>query len=277
MLPVLLLACTSTDHPFDLDAATDSRCQQDADWLACAYETDTLHTDWGPSDDHRDVHWQVPLGDPPAEGWPAVLLFQGTGYTAELFYTAEADGPWGLWHQGRLVAALLDQGFAVFAPEAHLNGDTWWDTNVVYWQRAWERSRDHALMETLLAALADGEFGPVDTDRLYATGISSGGYMTSRMAVSYAEHFAALAIQSASYATCSGRGCRVEDLERDHPPTLFLHGDKDKIVPAPTMTRYADDLDAQGTETRVCVDEDAGHEWLGIAPTEIPAWFTRLR
>src|SRR5262249_52034297 len=119
-----------------------------------------------------------------------------------------------------------------------------------------------------------GTFGPIDMSRLYATGISSGGYMTSRMAVSYAGMFKALAVQSGSYATCAGLLCAIPDrLPSDHPPTLFLHGRVDLIVPLLTMQMYADRLTAEGHPVKVVIDDSAGHRTLARAPNEILAWF----
>lgn len=98
--------------------------------------------------------------------------------------------------------------------------------------------------------------------------------MTSRMAVSHAGTFRALAIQSASYADCVGPLCSVpEDLPDDHPPTSFLHGVLDPVVPIWTMYPYRDRLDAQGTTTRTVTDPFANHRFLRAAPDEIVAWF----
>src|SRR5687767_1183792 len=98
--------------------------------------------------------------------------------------------------------------------------------------------------------------------------------MTSRMALSYPGKFRALAVVSASWATCAGSLCSIPPpLPSDHPPTLFLHGERDDIVPISTMRLYADALTAQKTEIRVVTDPDAGHVWLDVAPVEVPAWF----
>ena len=81
------------------------------------------------------------------------------------------------------------------------------------------------------SAASTAAFGPINTTRLYAMGISSGGFMTSRMAVSYPGKFRALADHSGSYATCSDTCTVPTPLPSNHPPTLFLHGDTDAIVP----------------------------------------------
>lgn len=97
--------------------------------------------------------------------------------------------------------------------------------------------------------------------------------MTSRMAVSYAGTFRALADSAGSYATCSATCTVPTPLPNDHPPTLFLHGDADNVVPMSSVQPYIDALRAQGHEVKVVTDANAGHEWLVEGPTAIPAWF----
>lgn len=97
--------------------------------------------------------------------------------------------------------------------------------------------------------------------------------MTSRMAVAYPGRFRALAIQSASYATCAGPLCVVPELPEDHPPVLFLHGGADAIVPIGTMDTYADALEEDGIPTERVVEDTAGHAWLEVAPEEVVGWF----
>jgi predicted esterase len=90
--------------------------------------------------------------------------------------------------------------------------------------------------------------------------------------VSYAGTFRALAIASASYATCSNT-CSVPALPADHPPTLFLHGATDNVVPTSEMVPYRDALTAAGRVAQSIVDPAAGHEWLTEAETAVPDWF----
>ena len=46
-------------------------------------------------------------------------------------------------------------------------------------------------------------------------------------------------------------------LPSDHPPTLFLHGGQDDIVPIATAQAYEQDLVAQGIATKFV----AGHDY----------------
>jgi poly(3-hydroxybutyrate) depolymerase len=129
-------------------------------------------------------------------------------------------------------------------------------------------------MVAIFQAIHDGVFGPIDSGRMYATGLSSGGYMTSRMAVSYPGVFKSLAIMAGSYATCAGLICSVpETLPADHPPTLFLHGQNDLAVPLSTMEPYEEKLRTMGIATRKVINDACGHQWIPEAPEEVFRWF----
>jgi len=111
-----------------------------------------------------------------------------------------------------------------------------------------------------------------------STGISSGGYMTSRMAVSYQGEFLALGVCAGSYATCAGPLCIVpNNLPSDHPPTLFLHGLLDITVPLFTMEAYEEKLRDQGTLTRKVIDPFASHAWVNGSAIEVLNWFNQFR
>lgn len=247
------------------DASSDgasgvSRCSGD-DTLTCTREVLTISG--------RTVTYQVPLGTPPAAGWPAVVFYQGSLIPGARAFEATKGASFGQYNLTRTVKALLDNGYAVIAPNALDDGTTYWQTNIPPYATAWDGCADDVLVTAMLAQMDDGMFGPLDASRRYAMGISSGGFMTSRMAVSYAGSFRALVIASASYATC-GTYCSVPGLPADHPPTLFLHGADDTITPVSQMLEYRDALGAKA-ESRI--DPDTGHAWLGIGALEVPAWF----
>ncbi len=261
------IACAPHEDP-DLDRG----CVVEESRRWCGHETIQLSTG---ALSRRDVHFALPRGEVPDHGWPAAVLFQGSLHPAARFWEADLDGAFGAWHQTATVQALLEAGVAVITPDAQLGGHSFWNTNVLPWSLAWETSPDHRLVQALLEAIGDGTLGPIDAESLYAAGISSGGYMTSRMALSYPGAFARLAIQSASWATCSGPVCVLpEALPADHPPTLFLHGEADDVVPIGTMQRYHDRLVAEGHTTSLQTDPAVGHAWLDRSPDAVVAWFT---
>ncbi|TWI96356.1 polyhydroxybutyrate depolymerase [Mucilaginibacter frigoritolerans] len=64
----------------------------------------------------------------------------------------------------------------------------------------------------------------VDAERVYVTGISNGGFMTSRLACQLHKRIAAVAVVAASLDVNEGY-----DLESPMP-VIYMHGTKDKIV-----------------------------------------------
>ncbi|MGH7295157.1 MAG: extracellular medium-chain-length polyhydroxyalkanoate depolymerase, partial [Polyangiaceae bacterium] len=247
------------------DDGPSSRCQISASSATCEHQSTTVSG--------RPVAYETPLGSPPASGWPAVVYFQGSFVPGTDAFAAASSAPFGQYDLTRTVAALLDDGYAIVAPDASSDGTSYWETNIPPYESSWAGCPDDVLMQALLAAVAAGGFGPIDPAHLYAMGISSGGFMTSRMAVSYPGEFRALVDHSGSYATCSATCAVPTPLPGGHPPTLFLHGDADQVVPLSAIQPYLDALTAEGHEAQLVTDPDAGHQWLPEGPQVIPAWF----
>ncbi|MBK7758900.1 MAG: hypothetical protein IPI35_21395, partial [Deltaproteobacteria bacterium] len=130
---------------------------------------------------------------------------------------------------------------------------------------------DAYLVQDFLDGFAAGIFGDIDTNNHPATARYPGGYMTSRMAVSYPGEFNALAIHSGSYATQPAAACPgpAPTLPSDHPPTLFLVGAWDTIVPYYSMSPYLSRMASQGHDYDLVYNVYAGHQWLSDAVTEI--------
>jgi len=253
-----------------LDNPDAARCISDDDAVSCAHVTVPFH--YGALT--RQVHLQVPNGTPPDVGWPTVFLYQPSFFPADLAWDANADTVFGGLHQAELVRGLLDGGFAVLTPETRLEGLGFWQTNTPPQSIFWFTAEDAFFVGGILDAIDDGTLGPLDPDALFAAGMADGGYMTSRMALSYPGRFRALAIQSGGWATCAGAACVLPvALPADHPPTIFLHGEADPVVPLVTMERYADLLEAAGVDTERVTDPDVGHAWLAAAPTAVVEWF----
>ena len=262
MLVFSILACS---------APLGSRCELDGG-VRCSYESQTVWTEIWP----RRVLHQLPMGEAPEQGWPAVLLFQGLSAPAQSFWVAPEAKFKGWPHQAMLTATLLDAGYAVLTPVARGAGMGCWDSNLWPLSEEWERSPDHALMVELFEAIESGDYGTLDSQRLYAGGISSGGYMSSRVGIEYPGRFQGLLIHSGSYMSCAGALCEVpEELPEHHPPTLFLHGGEDRVVPAETMHPYAHQLEEMGLPVQVVEDPELGHGWHEDAPSAALEWFER--
>lgn len=242
---------------------------------------------------NRSVTYQVPEGTPPAGGWPVVFYYHGTNLASP----PPADGPTtfgpadpandapGARHLAATLHELLDdpgntgKKYAVVMPQAavQLLVTRFWDTNL---QIAYNLSSDYCFFPSLWSAIESGAYGPAsqfNMDRRFAFGMSSGGYNTSRMAVSWNSDnvWKALAIHSASYANCIGTVCNVPaTLPANHPPTKFFHGTQDTVVPIATMYAYYDKLIAQGRTAAVKTNGE-GHNLTAdmVGPGGIKAWF----
>ncbi len=266
-LSLWLSALTSTS------IAANSRCtEQSGSWfspaqISCSYQSLSLPSS---SITTREVKYQLPLGTPPAGGWPVALVYQGSLFPVE--FTRNSNAPFGGYYELKTIKALLDAGYAVIAPRAPL--ELAWLTNSAGPATNYPVTTDFTFLTNVFEHIAQGGFGPVNPQRKYATGISSGGYNTSRMAVSFPGEFKALVVHSGSYATCLGPACVVPfSLPLDHPPTYFIHGFLDTIVPWWSMDSYYDRLLWRGIETGRYTHISAGHEWLPQSPQLVLNWF----
>jgi hypothetical protein len=238
------------------------------DKIECPYETLRVK---GPLLT-RTVKYGIPQGPVPKNGWPTVVIYQGSFFPVE--FSRRSFLPFGGYNEILLIKNLMDHGFAVIAPPA--TESLAWMTNIVGIN--YDSSEDFYFVSEMLQRMGAGDFGKLDMSKLFATGISSGGYHTSRMAVSFPGIFQALAIESASYATCGGPLCLMpQSLPVDHPPTLFLHGALDPVVPINTMLSYRERLQEAGVPTQLQIDTFARHQWLDEAPEMITNWFLKYR
>merc|ERR1712000_178229 len=179
----------------------------------------------------------------------------------------------------------MGNGFVVLTPAAPAS--LFWETNIPPWDVDWTNSSDYRFMFEMFDHIENLTTfgGKCDFDHMFATGISSGGYMTSRCAVSLAKYFRAVVCESGSYMICGGPACVVpgathcEDgplsLPKDHPPILFLHGLIDPVVPYWTMELYKHALDLQGTITGLVTCDTCDHQWIPSAPEHVFPWFLK--
>jgi poly(3-hydroxyoctanoate) depolymerase len=244
-----------------------SRCVETSQVISCTNQESPIS---GNSRDTRRVLWEVPMGTPPDGGWPVVLMYQGTSHPVE--FTRDIDDPGGNYYQVETIKELLDNGYAVVAPRGINDGP--WQTNLWAGIFNYPNSDDFQFLSNVFTAIANGDFGPLNPNKKYATGLSSGGYNTSRMAVSFQGQFNSLVIHSGSYATCLGFLCSVpQQLPANHPPTFFIHGADDGVVPSGTMEKYYDRLLSNGRVADKFVKQGGGHSWFPESPGLIRAWF----
>ena len=261
-----------------------ARCS--ADGSNCSYQERNNWSWCGLLYTPRPVRWQVPEGTPPAGGWRTAFFYNGTTPTDLDPFTKHPLllNAFGMDTSPKIFQELLDnpagtgQKYATFAPNPPASAvvTQFWHTNVVF---PYAASCDYSFFNDFFNEIKSGSYGPssqYNLNQRYAYGISSGGYNTSRMAVTFngSSVWKALAIISASYATCAGPLCSVPSLPSNHPPTKFYHGMQDLIVPLFTMESYYNKLVAAGKETTKKI-HGGGHELTSdnLGGSGVKAWF----
>lgn len=282
-----------------------SRCAGEGGELSCSYQ----EVNFGYTCQHipfsRKVRWQIPVGTAPEGGWPVSFYFEGTvKHDSNPFQDKTNELP--------IFQELLDDPantgtrYAVFAAHPPLSPVyspphggflRFWNTNVV---PNYASSCDYDFLSQLFAAIKNGEFGSspnFNMERRFAWGHSSGGYNTSRMAVTFnqgttenhsqgscnewcnQDTWKGLAIIAGSYATCGGATCSIPNLPENHPPTKLYHGYGDNIVPHHTGNNYFQRLLNDGVETEFH-SHDGGHTEpfmnFGLGNSGIKEWFDRF-
>ncbi len=249
------------------DTYADSRCTQTPTQITCSHNVTNIEST---PFTEREVHWEIPLGSAPQGGWPVAIIYQGSFTPVE--FSRNINDDFGTYYEALTIKKLLDAGYAVLAPRAGI--DLAWQTNLT--GILYTVSADYYFLNNLFDAIDDGVFGNLNGDKKFATGISSGGYNASRMAVTWPYEFKALVVHSASYATCSGSLCLIPSLSSNHPPTAFVHGLWDPLAPWWAMDSYYDKLRWKGIATSR-LNVSGGHEWFAQSSDKIVDWFNKYR
>jgi len=259
----------------EMPSEAQSRCSTSQRGITCSHSS----TQFNIAGQKRTVHYQRPASGA-VKG--TVIIFHGWNLYADYGWDAQKDDYYGLYNKVRTVQALLEAGYVVITPNAQKPAG-YWDTNESPYNTAnlvkWEDSPDDELVLALLSGIGEGRFGAgTSLEAVHAVGFSSGGYMTSRMAYNYEGRFKSLAIASASYYYCGGEYCpasiaaSLKSIYKTHPPTLFMHGTKDSLVPVSTSETYYKNLKANNVATRRVTVKNMDHQWMPDAYKEVLAW-----
>lgn len=116
----IVVAIASSSSSLDPTSAKplDSRCFENETYVYCSHNILNVSYEFGT----RQVYYQIPLGSPPVNGWPVVFFFQGSFYKAEWAFWSYSDSLFGAWYQTHVLKGLLDNGFAILAPNADYYG-----------------------------------------------------------------------------------------------------------------------------------------------------------
>ncbi len=181
--------------------------------------------------------------------WPMILFLHGAGERGDDLRKVKKHGP------PKIVAKRKDFPFIVVSPQCPQ--DDWWPEKV----------------EVLIHLLDDivARYD-VDTDKIYLTGLSMGGYGTWALASAYPDRFAAIA------PVCGG-GSRYMARKLKDIPVWAFHGAKDKVVPLKESEEMVSAIKKLGGNARLTVYPDAGHDsWTETYNNqELYDWFLRHR
>jgi pimeloyl-ACP methyl ester carboxylesterase len=174
-------------------------------------------------------------GADPAKEWPVILFLHGS--------EERGNDPRLLKRQGlpKLLASGTDLPFVVLSPQCP-SGQWWWPKT--------------ALLDALLDHTE--RTYAVDSQRIYVTGLSMGGFGAWAMAYEHPDRFAAVVPIAGGYYDGTPNLpqdlCRMKDL-----PIWAFHGTKDTMVSVKESQRVVDALQACGSSVRFTLYPDAGH------------------
>jgi predicted peptidase len=169
--------------------------------------------------------------------WPLILFLHGAGERGTNIWKVEVHGP------PKNVTNHMDLPFIIVSPQCAEH-------------ELWSKESLLGLLDKIVQEY------PVDTNRVYLTGLSMGGYGTWDLGLSHPDRFAAIA------PICGGGQIITVLLSgRDHEQALktlgvwAFHGAKDPVVPVAESQRMIDALKKAGaTDVKLTVYPEAGHD-----------------
>jgi predicted peptidase len=162
--------------------------------------------------------------------WPLMLFLHGAGERGDDLEKVKKHGP------PKIVGKQKDFPFIVVSPQCP-EGD-WWT------------SKTEVLIHLLDEIIARYD---VDTERIYLTGVSMGGYGSWALASEYPDRFAAVV------PICGG-GSRMMSLTLEDVPIWAFHGAKDSHVPVEESKEVVDAINARSGNAKLTIYPDASHD-----------------
>jgi len=162
--------------------------------------------------------------------WPLIMFLHGAGERGDNLEVVKKHGP------PKLIAQGKPFDFIVVSPQCP--NDVWWPEQ----------------LDVLISLLDEIEAKyHVDTDRVYLTGLSIGGFGTWSLAEKYPQRFAAIA------PICGG-GERYMAYRLKTIPVWAFHGAKDKVVPVEKSKEMVEAVNAAGGDAKLTVYPEAEHD-----------------
>ncbi|MCI0499496.1 MAG: prolyl oligopeptidase family serine peptidase [Planctomycetales bacterium] len=164
------------------------------------------------------------------KSWPLLVFLHGAGERGSDISRVKIHGPAKLVEQGK------DLPFIVISPQCP--ADKWWPY----------------MGEPVMALIDETvERYPVDTRRIYLTGLSMGGYGAWAIAGMYPERFAAVV------PICGGGQPYLAKNLKDIPVWAF-HGAQDPVVPVQRSQEMVDAVNSMGGNAKLTIYPEADHD-----------------
>jgi polyhydroxybutyrate depolymerase len=260
------------------------------DWVAGDYPKDLMMPNYlelsglpGQGDNVRQYKVHVPPSYDPKTPMPVVFCFHGLGQDPLMFCVTGADMP----------AKSDKAGFILVMPNGYQNS---WNAGTCCGAAVSEKLDDIGFIRALFAEVS--KHLNIDLTRVYATGLSNGGYISYRLACEASDLFVAVAPGAGAVGMDDiGGGTAADgDFEACMPAQkvslLELHGTEDPLIPymlvKPSLDRIAKlngcssmthpasqpqsagdttcityDGCPSGIEVTGCSVEGGGHVWFG--------------
>jgi predicted peptidase len=162
--------------------------------------------------------------------WPLMLFLHGAGERGDDLNKVKVHGP------PKIVETKKDFPFIVVSPQCPAG--VWWNDKL------------DVLINLLDEIITQYD---VDTERVYLTGLSMGGYGTWALASKYPDHFAA------AVPICGG-GMRIMAYGLKDVPIWAFHGGKDPVVPVEESREMVAAVKARGGNAKLTVYPEANHD-----------------
>jgi len=180
--------------------------------------------------------------------WPVIVYLHGASVRGNNINKIKRCGlPWVVEHEKNFP-------FIVISPQCK-SGKNWLDADKII-----------ALLDEVSSQYS------VDTERVYATGLSLGGHGTWNLAQKYPDRFAAIA------PLCGRNDTTWAENLKDMPVWVF-HGDRDRVCPFKYSKNMVDALKKLGNDPKFTVYHGSGHDIVTrtYSNEELYMWFLSHR
>jgi predicted peptidase len=183
------------------------------------------------------------------KNWPLIMFLHGAGERGNNLEVVKKHGP------PKMIAQGKQFDFIIVSPQCP--NDLWWPEQT----------------DVLINLLDEIEKNyRVDTDRVYLTGLSMGGFGTWTLAERYPQRLAAIA------PICGGSERYAANRLKSVPVWAF-HGANDKVVPVEKSQEMVNAVKAAGGDAKLTIYPEAEHDsWTQTYENpELYQWFLSHR